>query len=84
MICVHCAKFKLKFCELYIEAYGQASSHNVVSSTPRHERGSNSQLYWQYYLGTDYTGTVVVNPTTIRSRHFRFVIYMFSCKNLRR
>ena len=24
----------------------QALSHNVVSSTPHHERGSNSQLYW--------------------------------------
>jgi hypothetical protein len=23
-----------------------ASLHNVVLSTPRHERGSNSQLYW--------------------------------------
>ena len=23
--------------------HGQALSHNVVSSTPRHERGSNSQ-----------------------------------------
>jgi hypothetical protein len=46
----------------------QALSHNVVSSTPRHERGSNSQLYWQYYIGTNYTGTVVVNPTTMRSR----------------
>jgi len=24
----------------------QTLSHNVVSSTPRHERGSNSQLQW--------------------------------------
>ena len=24
-------------------SHGQALSHNVVSSTPRHERGSNSQ-----------------------------------------
>jgi hypothetical protein len=25
--------------------FGQTLSHNVVSSTPRHERGSNSQFY---------------------------------------
>jgi hypothetical protein len=28
------------------ENHRQTLSHNVVSSTPRHERGSNSQLYW--------------------------------------
>jgi hypothetical protein len=27
-------------------SHRQTLSHNVVSSTPRHERGSNSQLYW--------------------------------------
>jgi len=26
-------------------SHGQTLSHNVVSSTPRHERGLNSQLY---------------------------------------
>ena len=38
--------------------------HNVVSSTPRHERDSNSQLQWSYVL----IAQVVVNPTTIQSR----------------
>jgi len=27
-------------------SHGQTLSHNVVSSTPRHERDSNSQRYW--------------------------------------
>jgi hypothetical protein len=27
-----------------VPSHWQALSHNVVSSTPRHERGSNSQL----------------------------------------
>ena len=39
-------------------------SHNVVSSTPRHERGSNSQLHWWRAL----IAQVAVNPTSIRSR----------------
>ena len=42
----------------------QTLSHNVVSSTPRHERGSSSQLKWWWAL----IAQVVVNPTTIRSR----------------
>jgi hypothetical protein len=39
-------------------------SHNVVSSTPRHERGSNSRLWWWKGL----IAQVVMNRTTIRSR----------------
>jgi hypothetical protein len=39
-------------------------SHNIVSSTHRHERYSNSQRWWLYAL----IAQVVVNPTTIRSR----------------
>ena len=39
-------------------------SYNVVSSTPRHERGYNSWRWWWYALITQ----VVVNPTTIWSR----------------
>jgi hypothetical protein len=27
-------------------SHGQTLSHNVVSNTPRHERGSNSQRWW--------------------------------------
>ena len=27
-------------------SHGQTLSHNVLSSTPRHEWGSNSQLKW--------------------------------------
>ena len=30
-----------------VASHGQTLSHNVVSSTPRHERGSNSQLQWR-------------------------------------
>jgi len=29
-----------------VASHWQTLSHNVVSSTPRHERGSSSQLYW--------------------------------------
>jgi hypothetical protein len=29
-----------------LASHCQTLSHNVVSSTPSHERGSNSQLYW--------------------------------------
>ena len=39
-------------------------SHNVVSSTPCHEQGLNSQLQWWQTL----IAQVVVNPTTIQSR----------------
>jgi hypothetical protein len=31
-----------------VASHRQALSHNVVSSTPRHERDSNSQLYSIY------------------------------------
>jgi len=30
-----------------VASHWQTWSHNVVSSTPRHERGSNSQLKWR-------------------------------------
>ena len=46
-----------------VASHLQTLSHNVVSSTPRHERGSNSQHMWLYALIVQ----VVVNPTTIRS-----------------
>jgi len=29
-----------------VASHWQTLSHNVVSSTPRHERDSNSQLWW--------------------------------------
>ena len=29
-----------------VAIHGQTLSHNVVSSIPRHEQGSNLQLYW--------------------------------------
>jgi hypothetical protein len=38
-------------------------SHNIESSTPRHERDSNLQLYWLYAL----IAQVVVNLPTIQS-----------------
>ena len=44
-------------------SHWQTLSHNVVSSTPRHERDSNSQRWWWYAL----IASAVVNPTTIRS-----------------
>ena len=46
------------------ENHWQIWSHNVVSSTPHHERGSNSQLVWRQAL----IAHAVVNPTTIRSQ----------------
>ena len=53
-----------------VENYRPVASHwqnwpqNVASSTPRHERDSNSQLYWWYTL----IAQVDVNPATMRSR----------------
>jgi hypothetical protein len=43
----------------------QTWSNNVVSSTPRHQRDSNYQLYWWYALITQ----IVVNPTTYDHDH---------------
>jgi hypothetical protein len=42
-------------------------SHNVVSSTPCHERGLTSQLCWLYTL----IAQVDVNPTTIWSHQWQ-------------
>jgi len=47
-----------------VASHWQTSSHKVVSSTPCHEWGSNSQLKWWWAL----IAQVVLNPTTIRSR----------------
>jgi hypothetical protein len=47
-----------------VTSHWQTLSHNVVSSTPHHEWGSNSQLWWWYVL----IAQVVVNPNTIRSQ----------------
>ena len=47
-----------------VASHLQTLSHNVVSSTPRHERDSNSQLQWM--IGTDCI--VVINPTTMQPR----------------
>jgi hypothetical protein len=47
-------------------------SHSVASSTPRHERYSNSQLQrWKARIGY-----VIINPTTIRSRPPRWPLQM--------
>jgi hypothetical protein len=50
-----------------VESHGQTLSHNVVSRTPRHEPGWNSQQFAFMVLGTD-SVQVVVNPTTKRLR----------------
>jgi hypothetical protein len=47
-----------------VASHWQNWPHNVASSTPRHERDSNSQLYWWYTL----IAQVDVNPATMRSR----------------
>jgi hypothetical protein len=47
-----------------VASHWQTLSHNIVSSTSRHERDLNSQLWWWYAL----IAQVVVNSTTIRSR----------------
>jgi hypothetical protein len=46
-----------------VASHWQTFSHNIVLSTPRHERGSNSQLWWWWGL----IAQMVVNPTTIRT-----------------
>ena len=50
-----------------VASHWRTVSHNVVSSTPRHERGSNSQLWW--WLAQ--IAQVFVNPTTIRLLLFK-------------
>ena len=40
-----------------VASYRQTLSHNVVSSTPRHEPGSNSQLTTSVVIGTDCIGS---------------------------
>jgi hypothetical protein len=44
-----------------VASHWRTVSHNVASSTPRHERGSNSQLWWCLAP----IAQVFVNPTTI-------------------
>ena len=51
-----------------VESHWQTLSHNVLSSTPRHEWGSNSQLKWWYAT----IAQVAVNSTTIRPRWLKF------------
>ena len=56
-------EYQVKTTDLFA-SHWQTSSHTVVSSTPRHERCSNSQPYWWYAL----IAQVVVNSTTMRTR----------------
>jgi hypothetical protein len=61
-------------------------SHNVVFSTPRHERGSNSLLWWwQAFIAQDkvfksYTQVLVYNMNNIhnvfyiKNRYKRFLV----------
>ena len=44
-----------------VASHWQTLSHNVISSTPRHEMNSNSQLRWWYAL----IAQVVINPNTM-------------------
>jgi hypothetical protein len=46
-----------------VASHSQTLSHNVVSSTPRHKQGSNSQL--KVVIGTDCTGSCKSNYHTI-------------------
>jgi hypothetical protein len=66
-----------------VASHWETLSHNVASNTPRHERGSNSQLYWWYEL----IAQIVVNPLTIRSRwpplfFLLCIIENFKCMNI--
>ena len=54
-----------------VESHWQTLSHNVLSSTPRHEWDSNSQLQWWYAL----IAQAIVNQTTIQSRQPRIMKY---------
>ena len=47
-----------------VASQGQTLLHNVLSNTPLHEQGSNSQLQWWSTL----IAQGVVNPTTTRSQ----------------
>jgi hypothetical protein len=46
-----------------VASHWQTLSHKVVSSTPRHERGSNSQIL--VVISTDFTGSCKSNYHTI-------------------
>ena len=71
-----------------VASHWQPLSHNVVLSTPRHERESNSQLLWWYSL----IARVVVNPIIIRplrphhclckstgSQDYDFILNFWNC-----
>ena len=62
-----------------IASHKQTLSHNVVLSTPCHQRDSNSQFQWWLAL----IAQVVVNPTTIRSRPRQLALkkVLFNVKN---
>ena len=59
-------------------SHWQTLSHNVVSSTPCHEQGSNSQ----HQLWKALIAQVDINPTTIQSRpqQPRFCFYIMRIK----
>ena len=61
---------KLKYPEKSrsVASHWHTLSHTVLSSTPRHEWGSNSQLKWWYAM----IAQGVVNSTTIRPRRLKF------------
>ena len=59
-----------------VENHRQNLSHNVLSRTPRQERGSNSQFWWSQAL----IAQVFVNPTTLRSRPRRPILFYRSAR----
>jgi energy-coupling factor transporter transmembrane protein EcfT len=67
-----------------VASHWETSSHNIVSSTPRHKRGSNSQLQW--FSGTNCTGSCKSNYHTITTRtppspHLTCVIFCLKPQN---
>ena len=60
-----------------VASHWQTLSHNVVSTTPRHERVRTHHISGDWYA---LIAQVVVNPTTIRSRprRHRFLQYVGS------
>jgi hypothetical protein len=56
-----------------VVSHWQTLSHNVVSSTPRHERGSNLLFSWRWAL----IAQLVVNPINIRSIFISDDVHVF-------
>jgi hypothetical protein len=67
-----------------VASHWQTLSHNVLSSTPRHEWGSNSQLKWWHAQQRTtfvicFNSSMIMRFTKINSTVRAIFIYLFIC-----